>query len=67
MSFDVTSGGLPASWTDFQDRTGAGTALPLTADTGAFWFFDPANVEVLLKVLDGRPVNGQFWVFYGAL
>ena len=58
---------VTATWKDFQDRTGEGTALPLTGDTGAFWFFDPANVEVLLKVVDGRGLNGRFWVFYGAL
>ncbi len=28
---------------------------------------DPANVELVVKVLDGRPINGYFWVFYGAL
>ena len=55
------------SWKDFQDHTGAGTAVPLTGDTGGFWFFDPANVELVVKVLDGRPLNGKFWVFYGAL
>jgi ELWxxDGT repeat protein len=32
-----------------------------------FWFFDPTNVEVMLKVLDGIPLSGRFWVFYGAL
>ncbi|MEX1245487.1 MAG: hypothetical protein WEB59_14715 [Thermoanaerobaculia bacterium] len=42
-------------------------AVPLTGDTGYFWFFDDANVELVVKVLDGRPVNGHFWVFYGAL
>ncbi len=47
--------------------TGTGQAIPLTSDTGAFWFFDPANVELILKVLDGRAVNGHFWVFSGAL
>ncbi|HEX3553400.1 MAG TPA: hypothetical protein VIA62_09240 [Thermoanaerobaculia bacterium] len=56
---------------DFTDpRTGlAGqaTAVPLTADTGAFWFFNDSNLELMVKVLDGRPVNGKFWVFYGAL
>jgi len=55
-------------WTD--PRTGLaaqGTALPLTADTGAFWFLDAANLELMIKVLDGRAVNGRFWVFYGAL
>ena len=46
---------------------GAGQALPLTGDTGAFWFFDPANVELVIKVLDGRAVNGHFWFFSGAL
>jgi hypothetical protein len=46
---------------------GAATAVPLTDDTGAFWFFDDSNLELMVKVLDGRTVNGKFWVFYGAL
>ncbi|MEM9598765.1 MAG: hypothetical protein AAGD06_31145, partial [Acidobacteriota bacterium] len=46
---------------------GRGQAVPLTGDTGYFWFFDDANVELVVKVLDGRPLNGNFWVFYGAL
>ena len=54
-------------WKDFQGNQGAGHAVPLTADTGHFWFFGPDNVEVVLKVLDGREVNGHFWVFFGAL
>lgn len=45
----------------------SGRAAPLTGDSGAFWFFSPINAELLIKVLDGRPVNGHFWVFYGAL
>ena len=28
-------------------------AVPLTDLTGNFWFFDPANVELVVKVLDG--------------
>jgi ELWxxDGT repeat protein len=58
---------VEASWKDFSDRTGNGTAVPLSGDTGYFWFFDSANVEVVIKVLDGTPANGHFWVFYGAL
>ena len=46
-------------------RTGHGVAL--SDDSAAFWFFTPENLEVLVKVLDGRPVNGHFWVFFGAL
>ncbi|MBZ0090196.1 MAG: hypothetical protein K8H90_07445, partial [Thermoanaerobaculia bacterium] len=58
---------VEAAWRDFQGNTGIGTAVPLSADTGYFWFFWDANVEVILKVLDGRPVNDRFWVYYGAL
>jgi hypothetical protein len=39
----------------------------LTGDTGYFYFFDETNVELVVKVLDGRSYNGHFWVFYGAL
>jgi hypothetical protein len=46
---------------------GSGNAVPLTSDTGYFWFFDAGNVEVVLKVIDGRAVNGHWWVFYGSL
>jgi len=60
--FQVTS-----SWRDFAGQTGDATAVPLTADTGYFWFFDDQNVEMILKVLDGTGLNGHHWVFYGAL
>ncbi len=55
------------AWKDFAGNTGVGQAVPLTGDTGYFWFFGPQNVELVLKVLDGRPLNDHFWVFYGAL
>jgi hypothetical protein len=42
-------------------------AVPLTSDTGYFWFFSASNVELVLKAVDGRTFNGFFWVFYGAL
>jgi hypothetical protein len=58
---------VEAAWKDFAGHTGVGQTLPLTGDTGAFWFFDPTNIEVILKVLDGRSLNAKFWVFYGAL
>jgi len=47
--------------------SGVGHAVPLGDASTAFWFFDPANLELLVKVLDGRPVNGSFWVFAGGL
>jgi hypothetical protein len=42
-------------------------AVPLTGDTGYFWFFSANNVEIVLKAVDGRSFNNFFWVFYGAL
>ena len=53
----------------FQSPSGSGTAtaVPLTGDTGYFWFFSSNNVEVVVKVVDGRAVNNRFWVFAGGL
>ncbi len=42
-------------------------AVALGDQAGYFWFFDPGNVEVSLKLLDGRPINGHFWVFASSL
>jgi hypothetical protein len=50
-----------------QGTSGVGTAVPLTSDTGYFWFFSSNNVELMIKALDGRAFNNKFWVFYGAL
>ena len=54
-------------WQDFQGGSGPGHAVPLTGDTGAFWFFRDTNLELAVKLLDGRTVNGFWWVFYGSL
>src|SRR6185312_13782443 len=55
------------SWKDGGGHTGSGTAVPLSADTGYFWFSSATNVEVIIKILDARAFNNRFWVFYGAL
>lgn len=44
-----------------------GFAVPSTADTGDFWFYSPNNIDVVVKVLDGRAFNNKFWVFVGSL
>lgn len=48
-------------------ESGAGRAVPGTDETGYFWFFGANNLELAVKVLDGRPFNDRFWVFYGSL
>ncbi len=56
-----------ARWTDFSRHSGDATAVAITPDTGYFWFFDDANVELILKLIDGGGYNGHHWVYYGAL
>ena len=47
--------------------SGAGSAILLTTDSGYFWFFTAGNVEIVIKVVDGRAVNNRFWVFAAGL
>lgn len=58
---------VTVNWRDFDGNTGSGHAVGLTNDTGYFWFFNDANVELVIKVLDATTVNNRFWVYYGAL
>lgn len=41
--------------------------VQLTQDSGYFWFRDPNNVELVVKVLNGCGVNNRFWVFLAGL
>ncbi|MBI2215248.1 MAG: hypothetical protein HYU52_16485, partial [Acidobacteria bacterium] len=51
--------------------TGPGVASSFNANVGYYSIpaltGDATNIEVFVKVLDGRPINGKFWVFYGGL
>ncbi len=46
--------------------SGSALGFPRTDDTGLFFFFNPDNWEMLVKVLDGCSVNNHFWVFHAA-
>ncbi len=50
-----------------EDGAGPGFASAGTDETGFFWFFDSENTELVVKMLDGGAINGQFWFYYGAL
>lgn len=54
---------------DFVDGGVTKTARTKTFsdETGLFWFFSAANLEVGVKVLDGRAINNRFWVYHGAM
>jgi len=58
---------ITATWTKPDGESGSAHAANLTSDSGYFWFFDPANVEIAIKTLNGCGVNGHYWVFSGGL
>ncbi|HEV8579489.1 MAG TPA: matrixin family metalloprotease [Thermoanaerobaculia bacterium] len=57
---------VEVSWKTGDDE-GTGTPVALTDQSGMFWFFNQENIELVVKVLDGRPLNNKLWFFYGAL
>lgn len=50
-----------------QQAARAAGAVALTGDSGSFWFFDAANLEMTVKVLDACLLGGHFWVFLSGL
>ncbi len=59
---------VTTQWATATGQSGSGQAVALAGgDTGYFTFFDPGNVEVVVKVLDGCSSNGSFWIFAGGL
>lgn len=39
-------------------------AVSVTADSGYFWFMDPATADLSVRVVDSRAQNGAFGVFF---
>lgn len=58
---------VSAQWRDFAGHQGEGVAVPLSADSGLFWFFGSENIEIAAKVLDGCALNDRFWVYVAGL
>ena len=57
---------VSVAWTT-HENSGVGTQTSLAADSAWFWFFSANAAELMVKIVDGRAVNGKFWFFYGAL
>jgi len=58
---------VQVDWRTDQGTSGSGMAEEITPDTGYFWFFEPSNVEMVIKVLDTCSFSDRFWVFAGGL
>lgn len=53
----------------WESATDGGQAfpIPLTHNTGTFYFINPANYEVMIKAIDACALNGRFWIFIAGL
>jgi CSLREA domain-containing protein len=58
---------VTAEWTRPDGQTGAAHAVTLTPDAGYYWFFDSANVEVIVKSIDACAPFDHFWIFLAGL
>ena len=58
---------VQVDWDSGNGETGRGQARMLTDTTGYYWFFDPTNIEIVVKVVDGCSVNDHQWVFAAGL
>ncbi|HVS14168.1 MAG TPA: hypothetical protein VMV46_09605 [Thermoanaerobaculia bacterium] len=53
------------AWTDAEGVERPAIAADAgSRDTSLFWFFEPLNWELMVKVIDGCAVNGHHWVFF---
>lgn len=58
---------VTVNWTKPDGTTGSGTRVKLTDESGYFWFFDPNNIEMVVKVLNGCAITDAYWVFAAGL
>jgi len=54
-------------WDDASMNQHVAQPVTLTADSGYFWFFEPSNIEVMVKTLDGCSENGRVWIFLSGM
>lgn len=61
---------VEVDWRASSTFAGQGQAVPVASapDSGLFYFFDAANLEMLVKVLDrcGNAARPRYWVFFAA-
>ena len=58
---------VKVDWSIAGGGEGAASTVPGgTNNSGLFYFFEPNNWEMLIKVLDGCAINGHYWVYSAA-
>src|SRR5262249_27002424 len=54
---------VEASWETASGRRGDGHAVSARGESGYFWFFDPENLELVVKSLDACAIGRGEWFF----
>lgn len=58
---------VTTDWRTGPSTSGRGSVVPFPpSSSGLFWFFNPDNWEVMVKVVDGCGLNNRYWVFSAA-
>jgi hypothetical protein len=59
---------VTVAWRDGRGGSGVGTPIAFDGASGRFWFFQPDNPELLVKVIDAcEEPFGRFWFFAAGL
>jgi hypothetical protein len=58
---------VTATFRTANGQSGSAQGVELTPDSGYFTFFDPTNVELTVKVLNGCGLNQRYWVFLAGM
>ena len=59
---------VTAHFRTVNNQSGDAMGVPLTSDSGYFWFFNPNNIEVVVKVLNAcTQAQPRYWVFAAGL
>ena len=58
---------VEATWRTRDGNSGSAQAVGLTDEAGYFWFFEPNNIELVAKSLNGCSTDGHYWFFAAGL
>ena len=59
---------VTAHWQTRNGASGPAEAIPVSSETGLFWFFTPGNIELVVKVVDAcTPPFDRYWFFASGL
>jgi hypothetical protein len=68
LRLDLGRFAVGLSWTKPDGSPGGSATASQTSDnSGTFWLFDSAEIDVVVKIVDGGLVNGKIWVFASSL